>query len=133
MTDLDSTRLPLAVYGSLRAGHGLPEAPEVQHALRARGPCVIRGRLVDLGDYPGLLDGPGLVQGELFEVLDPDVLRTLDAYEEYDPGDPAGSAYLRRAVTLLRPAIDAWVYIYNGDVDGLPVIASGDWAAHVSR
>jgi gamma-glutamylcyclotransferase (GGCT)/AIG2-like uncharacterized protein YtfP len=104
----------------------------VAHALRALGRCLIAGLLVDLGDYPGLVEGRGEVAGELFEILDPAVLDLIDVYEEHVPADEERSVYLRRAVPLIEPRVDAWVYFYNRSTARSPLIASGDWAAHVA-
>lgn len=97
----------------------------------------VRGSLLDLGGYPGVvLDDGGWVQGELYRV--PDLaarLARLDRAEGYDPADGAGSLYLRRRVPVHvaeGPPGDAWLYVYNGPPGGGPRIPSGDWRAHVT-
>ena len=119
----------VAVYGTLMRGFALAGTPprlvQLASLLRDRGPCVIAGQLVDLGDYPGLVPGAGRVAGELYELLDPAALRELDAYE--------GSQYARRIVRLLEPDAEAWTYMYTGSLHGRRVIAGGSWAAHRSR
>ena len=98
-------------------------------ALVPRGACVIPGRLLDLGDWPGLIDGPGRVAGELYAIADPAVLPRLDAFEEYDPADPEGSLYVRETVRLIDPPCDAHVYRYAGARDGCALVPGGDWRA----
>lgn len=121
----------VAVYGSLRAGFGLPDRPAIDEDLVVdRGACLISGRLYDLGDYPGLVPGDGVVHGELFELRDLAVLKAFDKYERYDARNPEKSLYLRRAVRLVHPPCDAWVYVYNQSLHSAYHIASGDWAAH---
>jgi gamma-glutamylcyclotransferase (GGCT)/AIG2-like uncharacterized protein YtfP len=120
----------VAVYGTLRQEHGLPDRPDAGSALRDRGECKIRGDLYDLGEYPGLYPGSGTVVGELFEVTDVNVFRDLDEYEKYDANDRDGSLYIRRSVRLVEPVVDAWVYFYNEEVSEQQRIDSGDWAAH---
>ena len=120
----------VAVYGSLREGFALPDAPDVGSALVDRGNCRIPGQLYDLGEYPGLVPGEGSVVGDLFEVRDLSVFRLLDRYERYDALHPKDSLYLRRVVRLLQPQVDAWVYLYNRTVEGQPRIESGDWAQY---
>jgi gamma-glutamylcyclotransferase (GGCT)/AIG2-like uncharacterized protein YtfP len=120
----------VAVYGSLRAGFALPDAPDMGSALIDRGDCTIGGQLYDLGDYPGLRLGEGSVVGQLLEVRHLSVFRQLDEYERYDALRPADSLYLRRVVRLENPPVDAWVYVYNRDVEGKPLIKSGDWAQY---
>lgn len=120
----------VAVYGSLMKGLAGPDAPDVAESLTFIGPCKIAGSLVDLGDYPGLIraSGPGdVVVGELYQVLDRSVFGELDRFERYDSLDPAGSLYLRRLVRLLDPAVDAWVYVYNRDIENAAKVPKGDW------
>lgn len=121
--------LPVFVYGLLRPGcAGFAELNLAKRAV-VIGPDRIAGTLHDLGDYPGLaMGGESIVTGELLLPRDEDVLADLDAYELYDPADPAGSEYLRIQVTTLGGRL-AWVYAYRGDLGNRPIIASGDWMA----
>lgn len=93
--------ITIFVYGTLRRGEindlsraasraGLPPP-------RLLGPARVPGRLVDFGDWPGLLpDGPGTVLGDLYEV-DPSLVPLTDGIEEYTPGAPC--CFVRRPVT----------------------------------
>ncbi len=123
----------VAVYGSLRSGFGLPDAPDVGNRLIHRGRCTIKGDLYDVGKYPGLTGGEGVVKGELYEIRDIGVLRALDEYERYDALKPEQSLFVRRVVRLLEPPVDAWVYFYNHDLGHAPRIESGNWAEHQKR
>jgi gamma-glutamylcyclotransferase (GGCT)/AIG2-like uncharacterized protein YtfP len=67
------------------------------------------------------------VQAELFEVVDREVFRIMDRHERYDPTDVQGSLYVRRAVRLVQPDVDAWTYVYNREVGDAPEIPGGDW------
>lgn len=132
---LQTARAHLALYGTLVAGGLRRVGGGVEDALVFVGPCRIPGRLFDLGPYPGLvasdpLPGGGSVAGELYAVRDDAVLRRLDAFEDYRPDDPEGSEYLRRRVRLAEPDLEAWVYLYNRDVTGMPRVESGDWRHH---
>lgn len=122
----------VAVYGSLRKGGGIGDEPDLSEHLRPAGAAIVEGRLVDLGQYPGLVPGSGRVRAELYEIIDPGVLRVLDRHERYDSNDPRGSLYLRRAVRLIEPRIDAWVYIYNGQVGDVPEVVGGDWIKYTT-
>ena len=45
------------------------------HGAQFMGAAQVPGRLVDVGRYPGLLQGPGLVSGEIYEVDDAHLAR----------------------------------------------------------
>jgi gamma-glutamylcyclotransferase (GGCT)/AIG2-like uncharacterized protein YtfP len=146
----------LVAYGTLMTGQPNRVPAATRRSLRSRGPCEIRGRLYLVEDgpfgYPGLIrpagagrkEAPdaGWVAGELFEIGADDraaaaVLRGLDAYEEFDPRDPGGSAYLRRFVPVsvggVPAGAHAWLYLYNGDVARLRPIEGGDWRSFAPR
>lgn len=101
--------------------------------MRWIGPCRIPGRLIDCGAYPALVDGPGEVVADLFEIADDALLAALDAYEEYDPADPDGSEYRRVKRALLARDGEAWTYVWNRAPGDLPVIESGDWLAYLGQ
>ena len=122
----------VAVYGSLRQGFELPDRPDVGGALKDKGKCRIQGVLYDLGEYPGIRHGDDEVIGELYEVRDLRVFRVLDEYEKYDARDRTNSLYIRKAVRLIEPAVDAWVYFYNDEIPAERRISSGDWADHIA-
>ena len=117
----------VAVYGLLRSGESGFERFGLAGAFTPLGPCVIPGRLYDLGAYPGLVIGAGEVIGELFEVRDPGVMPALDAFEDYWPDDPARSRYDRVQVRLIQPDQDAWVYRWRLGLEQARRIESGDW------
>ena len=121
----------IALYGSLMASVGGQDKAELNSNLTYVGPCQINGRLFDLGDYPGLVIGKGLVEAELYTIDDLSLLAPLDDFERYDPEDRTGSLYLRRCVRLAEPGVDAWLYVYNQDTEGKAPIPSGDWKAHL--
>lgn len=118
------------VYGTLRRGDcrggflGEPYFPE----------AYVKGlELFDLGPFPGVLEGPGLVRGEVYEI-DAKMLQSLDRIEGYRAQAPGEGLYDRQLVTARDPSgeeVEAWVYIYNNrDEHQLRPIASGDWFAH---
>lgn len=122
----------IALYGSLLRGLGGMERAGVNELLRYVGPCMLEGQLFDLGDYPGLRKGTGLIVGEIHVVLDARALAALDHFEGFDPAKPRDSLYLRERVSLIEPAqTKAWTYFYNGIPDLACRIESGDWRAHL--
>jgi len=132
MTD-DQNLCHVALYGSLRRGLPAHGALDLARDLIHAGPCTLRGALVDLGDYPGLIGGTGTVCGELYEIADDSALLRLDAFEEFRSDDVSGSLYLRQKTRLITPDRHAWTYVYNRDFTGAPVIASGDWITHLEE
>jgi gamma-glutamylcyclotransferase (GGCT)/AIG2-like uncharacterized protein YtfP len=97
------------------------------------GGATIAGRLYDLGHYPGLAISPGsdeLVHGEVFRLSDPASAFTwLDAYEDVKPGDPASEyeRVVRTAQLVSGDEIEAWVYVYRGNVARARRVAGGRW------
>ena len=119
------------VYGTLlpgesRHGHLMEFRPQAQADAWATAD------LLDMGSYPGLVPGKGVVQGELYTFPDPTaVLTSLDQIEGYRPGEP--SLY-QRVVLQVESQTDvqwAWTYVCASG-DGTP-IPSGDWREHRSR
>lgn len=118
----------LFVYGTLKRGHGnhgcLNGAPFVNEAQ-------LRGTLISLGGFPGLLRGPeeldGLVHGEVYEIQNASVWASVDGLEGYDPDrDPWGCMYLKREVTLVDGR-KAFTYIWNGGLEDGPILENGKW------
>jgi gamma-glutamylcyclotransferase (GGCT)/AIG2-like uncharacterized protein YtfP len=120
----------LALYGSLRRGQPPHAELGLERLLRYVGPCTLAGILHDFGDWPGLVPGAGTVTAELFEVVSRDALPMLDAYEACDAAMSECGLFVREEVALIAPAgISAFVYLYNCETGGAPVIESGDWVA----
>lgn len=111
------------VYGTLRRGSAraisirFPNATFIAEAK-------VRGRLYDLGAYPGLLlsESHSSVTGEVYEV-DDELLTELDAFE-------ATSHYRRQQVevSLGGHSKVCWVYTPDPEFYSLQtLITSGDW------
>lgn len=97
------------------------------HHVLARGADFVgvgtaRGRLLDLGRYPGAVDGRGRVTGEVYRLRDPQVLPAVDRAE--------GVQFVRchTLVTLAdgRRA-RAWIYRYRGPCERALPIPDGDY------
>jgi len=120
-------------YGTLLDGSDNPVAQWVHGKLRAVGPATCRGTLHAIPDprgwYPALLSGDGIVQGRLYASRNgfaPADLARLDAYEDFDPADPAGSLYLREDIATSSG--DAQAYRFNRPLpDGARLIPGGDF------
>lgn len=120
----------LFVYGTLMRGE-CREGLMRQHGPLAWADATASGRLVDLGEYPGLrLGGAASVYGEIvrFGDLGP-LLRVLDEVEGFEGFGVSGSLY-RRA--LLRVTSNgertlAWTYVLCADDASHAAIPSGSW------
>ena len=98
--------------------------PLLAASARFVGLGHVRGELLDLGRYPGLVEGRHVVQGEIYELDDPEVLRAIDRAEGYN--------FQRRLklVTLAdRRRRAAWLYEYSGPRDRAVSIPEGDYHA----
>lgn len=113
----------VVIYGSLKSG-------ERNHAVLK--PARFLGEdelttlaLYDLGPYPGARQeaSRGVIV-EVYAVPRPR-LSALDAFEDYRPGVPSASLYVRDTIdTRFGPA---WVYLYNRSVQGKLRIDRGRW------
>jgi gamma-glutamylcyclotransferase (GGCT)/AIG2-like uncharacterized protein YtfP len=111
----------LFVYGTLKRGGSrrwiLQDFPFLGRA-KAKGFV-----LYDLGPYPAMVPGDGLVYGEVYEVSE-EAIKALDFVE----GVPV--LYRRELIDVVFEngvSLKAWAYIYNNPVKGYPRIESGEW------
>ncbi|MBL7741235.1 MAG: gamma-glutamylcyclotransferase [Chitinophagaceae bacterium] len=124
----------LFVYGSLRSGFQSHAYEYISRFFHLLGPAKVKGELYDLGPYPAAIpSGEDMyIVGELYSVKDAAefswAIGQLDDYEGVNA--EAGEAQLyRRELTEVFTRDDkviAWIYWYNGDVSGKPVVLSGD-------
>ena len=122
----------LFVYGTLMRGFDHPMSRLLSRHADFLGPAHCRGQLYLVKHYPGLTmsdDPADIVFGELYRMHRPvELLCELDMYEACGEGFAEPTQYLRRMLPVTREggvASDAWTYIYNWRVTGLPRIASG--------
>ncbi|HEY4835579.1 MAG TPA: gamma-glutamylcyclotransferase family protein [Bradyrhizobium sp.] len=122
----------LFVCGTLKRGFDHPMAQLLAANADFLGEARCRGRLYLIKHYPGLLlsdDPADIVFGEVFRLRERDaLLRELDMYEACGEGFAEPTEYIRQMLPVTREdgaASEAWTYIYNWPVTGLPRIASG--------
>ena len=117
----------LFVYGTLRPFVDIEMAKWLRGAARYVGAATTRGRLYDLGAYPGMRLARGCherVVGDIYRVTNPRVFRVLDRYERE-------FVRARCVVKLERGTCGvAWAYRYRHAVVGARRIASGDYRLH---
>lgn len=121
------------VYGTLRIG-GRNDIRRYGPGSRLAGPAKVRGRLYDLGNYPGLvLGGSDWVTGELHWVstaIEP----ALDELEEVWPQRHGLYRRTRALVMAGQDSCSALVYEMDSRrAQAWPLIECGDWLAHLAR
>jgi len=125
----------LFVYSSLRMGFQNEKYEYIRRYFSFEGNVKAKGLLSDLGNYPVATptDENYFIKGELYKINDPNefsfAIGQLDDYEGVSPETDETALYRRDLTTIFRndgSTVDAWIYWYNGDVAGKPVIASGD-------
>lgn len=110
------------VYGTLKKG--FHNDWYLRKAKFLGTATVPRLRLIDLGwGVPGVVDGQGGVEGELYEVEDEDLLK-LDKLEGTQFG-----VYQRqtRKANLGENVVPADVYVYLRETGNEKVVESGVW------
>ena len=108
------------VYGSLLRG-------ETNHDALAGAVYVgeattePRYALLDLGEYPGLVEGSARVVGEVYDVSD-EVLATLDVLEDHP-------RLFRRKRIALEGTVACEAYFLCAIAKTASIVAGGDWRA----
>ncbi|MEM7343210.1 MAG: gamma-glutamylcyclotransferase family protein, partial [Chloroflexota bacterium] len=123
------------VYGSLRRGFKNSMADLLAEGADYVDLARYQGKLYDLGNFPGVIasmNPEDQVVGDVYHLKgQSELLRELDKYEGYIPGQPEKSYYLREIVpvTLQTTAtpLDVWIYLFNYPVDQLTRVVSGDY------
>jgi gamma-glutamylcyclotransferase (GGCT)/AIG2-like uncharacterized protein YtfP len=116
------------VYGTLQVGgcHHPLVAPFVRRVV----PGEVEGRLLDLGAYPGWVEGTGAVRGQMLTLERiAKALGVLDALEDYHGPDHPDNLYRREVAAVHTPAgdLEAWAYRYVGPRRGCPDVPGGWW------
>jgi len=98
-----------------------------------KGPARARGRLFNLGRYPGMLEAETMddwVQGDLYS-LPEDGGATLKDLDRYENGESPHPAFFERTLADVLPAsgslCQAWIYWFRGPVQPASHLPSGDW------
>lgn len=125
----------LFVYGTLLDGDN-------EFAIYLKKHCTFyakgkfKGKLYDIGEYPGAIADSGYasyVYGSIFMMNDAvSDLRLLDDYEGFGKEQEQPNLFIREVLEINseKGIINCWCYLYNLSVEGLKLIASGDYAEY---
>jgi len=122
----------LFTYGTLQPGLAPECIAEAVAKLQWIGEGSVAGALYDLGEYPGARPDAGSgsrIFGTVYLLPeDPEVLRQLDAYEEFYPEAPELSQFVRARCRVTMDdgsGADSWIYVYNWSLAGARVLEGG--------
>jgi gamma-glutamylcyclotransferase (GGCT)/AIG2-like uncharacterized protein YtfP len=124
----------LFVYGSLRKGFRSPMYEYISRYFQFVGNGKVKGELYDLGEYPAGISttADNFIIGELYKVNEEKefswAMAQLDDYEGVNAESHEAQLFRREMteVYIGNDITQAWIYWYNGDVSGSPLITSGD-------
>jgi gamma-glutamylcyclotransferase (GGCT)/AIG2-like uncharacterized protein YtfP len=119
----------LFAYGTLIPGCEPAQMNAICTRMELIGEGTVRGILYDLGQFPGVVEGDGLVRGVVLRVP-PDAWPAMDAYEGCPiPGGDDGlfKRIPTRATLDTGEKVACWLYVYARDVRGRRAVESGDW------
>ena len=124
----------LFVYGSLLSGFHHPAYDYISRYFTLMGEAKVKGHLYDLGSYPAAVPAQddAYITGELYRLNNENefswAMEQLDDYEGLNV-EVGETALYKREITkvyLGNETTEAWIYWYNGNVTGHPLVASGD-------
>ena len=124
----------LFVYGTLMKGIPSRMARFLEQHGSFLGEGSTRGWLYDLGNYPGLVfdaQAENEVVGHLFSLDHPAaVFAILDTFEGIQPNHSGEYARVEIPVFFQNQILYCWVYQYNQNPEGLPVIAQKSYLTY---
>ena len=134
--------LQLFVYGSLRSGFRSPAYEYISRFFTLVGDAHVNGKLYDMGSYPAGIptdEESSLIKGELYRINDENefswAIGQLDDYEGVSVDFDEVQLYRRELTNVHCNNEDtyAWIYWYNGSVEGRPPIESGDLIEYMKQ
>jgi len=130
----------LFVYGSLRSGFKSHAYEYISRFFSFDGNGKVRGKLFDMGAYPaGVPADDGFIVGELYSIRNEAefgwAMGQLDDYEGVSTEADETQLHRRELVDVFTENITtkAWIYWYNGSVEGRPFIESGDLIQYLQQ
>jgi gamma-glutamylcyclotransferase (GGCT)/AIG2-like uncharacterized protein YtfP len=120
----------LFVYGTLRSQMNEPLHRVLEQQAMLIGVGAFRGKLFDLGRYPGVVPSrisTDRVIGEVYQLsASQAALGILDQYEGHRFRRERVSVFLDNGQTVA-----CWIYLYRGSVKHRKLIPSGDYVQYL--
>lgn len=138
---MNSVNHQLFVYGTLRSGLHHPAYEYISNKFILIGESKVKGKLYDMGDYPAAIPTQDeyYIVGELYQLKEDQdfswVIAQIDDYEGVNP-EPGETALYKREMTTVYTGdktTGAWIYWYNNDTSGKPIIESGDVLQYIQQ
>ena len=131
-------QINLFFYGTLLPEIASPEILPILKSLTSLGVGYMRGKLYDLGNYPGAIyDETGnWIIGRVFCLPEISLVKFFDQHEDYDPNDQDASLFIRKNVPVQMhegKSIHCWTYLYNQTTSRFPPIESGDYLTFLNQ
>jgi len=131
----------LFVYGSLRSGFKSPAYEYISRFFSFVSTAKVKGKLFDLGTYPAGVpaNDESFIIGELYTIKhEPEfawAFGQLDDYEGVSVESDEIQLYKRELadVYLDDTITSAWIYWYVGNIEGKPLIESGDMIQYLQQ
>lgn len=131
----------LFVYGSLRSGFKSPAYEYISRFFSFVSDAKVKGQLFDLGTYPAGVPSKdeSFIIGELYTIKnEPEfawAIGQLDDYEGVTIEPDEVQLYKRELVDVYtdNSVSKAWIYWYNRNIEGRPLIESGDLIQYLQQ
>lgn len=131
----------LFVYGSLRRGFHSPAYEYISSFFTFVADAKVKGKLYDMGEYPAAIPTSDniFITGELYTIKQENefswAIGQLDDYEGLNVEAGEEQLYCRELTEVYfnDQVTQAWIYWYNADVSGKPLIESGDIFQHMNQ
>ena len=123
----------LFVYGTL-LNENNEYAVYLKNHSRFYSNGKIKGKLYDIGEYPGAIllpKGEDYIYGSILELDQPEnVFPVVDDYEGYGNDQPGPNEFIRllAQVETSSALLNCWVYVYNLPIAGLKLIKNGRYS-----
>jgi gamma-glutamylcyclotransferase (GGCT)/AIG2-like uncharacterized protein YtfP len=130
----------LFVYGSLRSGFKSEMYTYISQFFNFVSNAKVKGKLYDLGEYPAATPTKedAYIVGELYVIKNQHefswAIGQLDDYEGVSVEAHEVQLYRREIADIFYndKVTPAWIYWYNGDVNGKPIITAGDILQYIN-